>query len=174
VSSILYGRIVGTKAGLRQAATGAAAESPPTIRARAADETGGLLEKLAALFPAELLLAYSILGGLVSSTTEDSAHKDASTITDPDNMRWVLLGLVVFAFVFYAAGRLSTPTPWNRRDWLRMLIPAAAVAAWLGLQHPNPWVVFGYGGQTTLTILAVFLALLAIALSIAFPAKATP
>src|SRR5690242_1407430 len=98
MSAILYGRMVGKKAALRHDAKGRGAQSAEVLRAKTSDETGGLLEKLAALFPAELLLAYAILIEFVTDTTEQSGNKDASTITDPDNMRWVLLGLVVFGF----------------------------------------------------------------------------
>jgi len=86
------------------------------------------LDALAALVPAELLALHAAILTYTTSNVDNTVIvRDVTTLFV---VFWALLGL---GALIYAAGRL-TAAKWDRLDWIRMLIPPAAFAAWTMLQ----------------------------------------
>jgi hypothetical protein len=199
VSAYLYGRTVRKKVELRKSAADAtelanrgvphgqapAAKAAAQValadaadaaqkKAAGADQTSGLIETVAGLFPADLLLVYAAVLPELITTTRKGPHKGSVAITDPGAFKLLLIGLMIAGVAFYVAGRVGANAQLERADLGRVLVAPLAFAAWAGLQKPNGWSVFGHHSQGELAVLAALCALAAIALSLAFPAKATP
>jgi hypothetical protein len=194
MSALLYGRASRRRVMNRNAVTAAAAaaaavtatsggsqvdaqaiaQQAADAATEAADGSGDLLAKVAGLFPADLLLAYSVVLPTVTATGKDANGNDTVSITDASAFKLLLAALVVAGPILYAAGRYSKErTKWQLSDIGRALVPALAFAAWAGLEKPNAWSVFGHGSNGELLVGAVVCALIAIALSLAFPATSS-
>jgi hypothetical protein len=90
------------------------------------------VDTLAALVPAEVLGLHAVI--LPLTTTKSG---DTTTISDPDTLAWSFWGLLVLAVLLYVFARRYTNNQgkWDRLDWIRMLIPAAAFVGWTMLQR---------------------------------------
>ncbi len=130
MSSILYGRLTKT------------VESTPALQLTEAEPTpaerlAAFAQKVAALVPAEVLTVHAIV--LAYATSSDD---DGSTIVEkPDLLKATFVVLLITAAILYAIGRYGPPA-WKPVDWLRMILPAIAFAAWTmltGTSAATPW-----------------------------------
>lgn len=98
----------------------AGAEGKPTPVGKAT------LDTLAALVPAEVLVAHATI---LQVTTETKG--DVTTITKPEPLGFAFWALVVASAVVYLVARAPN---FDRLDWLRMLIPPLAFVGWTMIQ----------------------------------------
>jgi hypothetical protein len=87
------------------------------------------LDALAALVPAEVLGAHA---GVISYLTK--TENKVVTITYPDWLFAAFCGFVILSLLLYALPRYFGGRWDHWRDWIRMLIPAAAFVGWTMLQ----------------------------------------
>jgi hypothetical protein len=73
--------------------------------------------------------------------------KAATVISDPRLLGWSSAGLLVLSAALYVIGRYSVTRMGNRWDLLRVLIPPAALAAWLMVQNPGVFDVWWPGSS---------------------------
>jgi uncharacterized membrane protein len=95
-------------------------------------------DSLAALVPAEVLMAHAAVLAATTQTTRDAATGNVvTTITSPGVLRIAFVLLVVASALLYVAGHV-VPTgirQWHGADYLRMLIPPLAFVGWTMAQR---------------------------------------
>src|SRR5260221_13525412 len=95
-------------------------------------------DSLAALVPAEVLMAHAAILAATTQTTRDAATGNVvTTITNPGALRIAFVVLIVASALLYAAGHM-VPTgiqQWHASDYLRMLIPPLAFIGWTMAQR---------------------------------------
>ena len=117
MSTIAYAAV--TRA--REAATPGTSTRSPGV--------GTYVDALAALVPAEVLVAH----GTILTFTTKTAPDNTVQITRPDALVVTFYGLIAVSVILYITGRLWTGK-WDNWDWLRMLIPPLAFVGWTMLQ----------------------------------------
>jgi hypothetical protein len=157
MSSFVYGIVTAKRA------VAPAGKSQTTV----APAMGTYIDTLAALVPAEALALYA---GIVApyATHAVSVHgKKVTVISDPILLSWGCAGLLVLSSLLYTVGRKNA----NLKSWdaLRLLIPPAALAAWMLVQNPGVWDIWWPGSSIGARVViaafaAVLLAILASAL----------
>jgi hypothetical protein len=129
MSSLVYGAVTRKRDEAPQGASTKTA--PPGVKT--------YVDALAALVPAEVLALHAFM---LEATTETNKvrGKAVTTITDPDTLQatfWVCIGLAVLLFV---VGRLvSMKRNWEKSDFARAALPAAAFVLWAILQKSTAW-----------------------------------
>ena len=108
------------------------------------------VDTLAALVPAEVLAIQALILSIVTATS----GAGRTTVTDPGTLRVAFWLLVALSAVLYVLGRRPMPTSaeqrksadgipffehWEWQDWIRLVIPAAAFAAWTMLEPVSAW-----------------------------------
>jgi hypothetical protein len=88
---------------------------------------------LASLVPAEVLAAHGALLA-VTTTTNNTAGKTVTTITDAPTLTVVFYALIVVSVLLYVGAR-AVAHAWDRLDFVRMLIPPLAFVGWTMLQR---------------------------------------
>jgi hypothetical protein len=126
--------------------------APPTSSFRAASPgegpaagkpgTGAFVDTLAALIPAEVLVAHGVLIGLGTKTETPADGDPITTITEPTALEVLFIALVITSLLLYVLPRLSK---WDHWDFARMLIPPLAFAAWTILQKATMFDAFALG-----------------------------
>jgi hypothetical protein len=96
---------------------------------------GTYADTLAALVPAEAILAHAALLELSTDTTGEGTDELTSIITQPGILEVSFWGLLVVATFLFIVGKSAT-WDWSW-DFVRMLIPAAAMAGWMLIQQPS-------------------------------------
>ena len=89
------------------------------------------VDALAALIPAEVLVAHALIIPMSTTTTKDAQGQVVTTITDEFTLHWVFGALIVVSVLLYVLGRLRNLDRW---DFLRVLIPPLAFVGWTMLQ----------------------------------------
>lgn len=84
------------------------------------------LDALAALVPAEILIAHGIV---IGNFTE--IEGDVTTITNPEVLSGFFWFFLILCPILFLVGLQKVPKAW---DWARMVIPAAAFIGWTMLQ----------------------------------------
>lgn len=111
---------------LKATAGTSSANAPPGVQT--------FVDALAALVPAEVLVAHGVILGYVT-TTDSKVTPPVTTITNPTALQIGFWGLLVLAIAIYVGVRLVNSTcPWTRWDFIRMTIPALAFVAWTMIQ----------------------------------------
>jgi hypothetical protein len=127
-----------------------ASTSPPGVK--------GYVDALAALVPAEVLTLHGVILSYTTRTQQDQAGNSVTAITDPGPLRWSFFGLIVVSVVLYSVPRVRT---WDRLDFVRMIIPAAAFVAWTMLQRATAFdAICPQCGNASRTSIALFCAVL--------------
>ncbi len=111
---------------------GAVAPGAPGAATAGGPGIGAWIDAATALVPAEVLAVHAFLIQQVTSTTQDAAGHPVATISSVGNAQvlfWVLLAL---SAAIYVAAHVKS---WDRWDFVRMLIPAAAFVLWSTLQN---------------------------------------
>jgi hypothetical protein len=143
-SALVYGRMV------REGKAGASAQ----------DEQDKLVMRIAALVPVDVISAHAFV--LAATTTKNDAGE--TVISNPDVLRWSLIGLAVAAVALYVGGRGLKK--WTLPDYVRAGLPAAAFLAWTALTGTSaltPWV---QGLSTAaVSVTGMFVGLLVLAVS---------
>jgi hypothetical protein len=85
------------------------------------------VDTLAALVPAEVLAVQAFILTFTTKTVT-VAGVETTSITDARVLETVWWALVILSAALYAIGHFRKF--WDRWDWVRMLIPAAAFAIW--------------------------------------------
>jgi peptidoglycan/LPS O-acetylase OafA/YrhL len=121
-----------------------------------------LVDSVAALVPVEVLAAHAAALGVVA-TTSDPGDKGPVTVTITDEAwatrSWlILLGV---ALAFYVVPHVAKGE-WDRWDWLRMLIPPVAFAAWTMLAKGTLFDAVNDWDSLTRTLVAVAIGLAAL------------
>jgi hypothetical protein len=120
---------------------------PGTSKTTQAPGMTTYIDTLSALVPAEALALYA---GVVAPNTTRTASvrgKAATVISDPRLLGWSCVGLLVLSAALYVIGRYSVTRMRNGWDILRVLIPPAALAAWLLVQNPGVFDVWWPGSS---------------------------
>lgn len=97
------------------------------------------VDGLAALVPAEVLAFHAFM---LDATTETKkvGGKAVTTITDPGTLKVAFWVCIALSILLFAAGRLTQKKgEWERSDYLRALIPAAAFVLWVIVQKSTAW-----------------------------------
>jgi hypothetical protein len=118
---------------------------PGTSKTTEAPGMTTYIDTLSALVPAEALALYA---GVVAPNTTRTASvrgKAATVISDPRLLGWSCVGLLVLSAALYVIGRYSVTRMRNGWDILRVLIPPAALAAWMLVQNPGVFDVWWRG-----------------------------
>jgi hypothetical protein len=117
------------------------------------------IDALAALVPAEVMVAHGVILANATQLTTASKDSNASTrITDPAALRIAFVALTVMASGAYLAGRIvaartkHTSVRWDYADILRALIPALAFVGWTMLQSPTAFDAWGLQWSEALRI----------------------
>ena len=108
------------------------------------------VDTLAALVPAEVLAIHALIISIVTK----SGPNGQATVTDPGTLRVAFWLLVALSAVLYVLGRRPVPTTaqqrasadeipfiehWEWQDWIRLVIPVTAFAAWTLLEPLSAW-----------------------------------
>lgn len=123
-----------TSTGVSAAEAVVAADATDDEKAAAADKgkpgVSTFVDAMAALVPAEVLLAHGLLIELGTSTKKNG-DETVTTITEPGALKALFVVLAVTALALYVIVHLSS---WQKIDFVRMLFPPLAFAAWTMLQ----------------------------------------
>jgi hypothetical protein len=122
------------------------------------------IDAVVALVPAEALAFYGAVVAPNVTGTVDVQGTTAVTVNDATTMSWSCLALLVLSSALYLTGRWKKESPLTWWDIPRILIPAAAFAAWMLLATPSVWHVWLPG--TTTSAHLVWAAFAAIGLSV--------
>jgi hypothetical protein len=152
---------------------------------------GSYVDIVAALVPAEVLVANALLLPLMTSTT--SNNPVTTKITDPGTLEvvfWLSIASCILLYVLGDRGRAKKAAqaakkakaapgeeveviPWGGWSFLKMLIPAAAYVAWAMLQKSTAFDAIAPDMSAGLRVtIAVFAALLLAAIAKGFSDKA--
>lgn len=106
-------------------------EARPNTSTTETPGVGVYVDALSALVPAEVLAAHA---AILTFTTQNSTEggKTTVTVTEPRTLWWTFWALTVISMAIYFAG--LGKTNWDRWDWGRILLPAAAFVGWTMLQ----------------------------------------
>jgi len=101
-----------------------------------------LVETVAALVPAEILVVHAAILSFTTETVEATADAAAvTTITEPLSLRIAFFGLLGFSWLLYVAPRLFSLSKdngeWESWDYARMFIPPVAFVVWTLLQETS-------------------------------------
>ena len=130
------------------------------------------VDAMAALIPAEVLAVHAVLISLGTKTEEGADDKAVTTITEPGGLKALFIALLITSVILYVLGHIKT---WGVWDWVRMLIPAAAFAAWTMLQKATMWDAWAPGmDELTRTGIGLIAALIlgGVAYALAYKADA--
>jgi peptidoglycan/LPS O-acetylase OafA/YrhL len=121
-----------------------------------------LVDSVAALVPVEVLAAHAAVLGVVA-TTSDPGDKGPVVVTITEDgwatgAWFVLLGV---ALLFYVVPHV-VKGKWDGWDWLRMLIPPVAFAAWTMLAKGTLFDAVNDWDSLTRTLVAVAIGLAAL------------
>lgn len=121
MSTLLYGNLT-TK---REQAPPETSDttSPPGVKT--------FVDGLAALVPAEVLLAHAAIIGFTTRTQTAADGTVTTTVTEVTTLRWTFAVLIVLSGVLYLVARRRRPEP---LDAIRALIPPLAFVGWTMLQ----------------------------------------
>ena len=97
--------------------------SPPGVKT--------FLDSLAALVPAEVLLAHAAIIPLATDTTQDDKGQSVTRITEDGTLEVVFIALIIVSAFLYIIAKLPK---WKVTDFGRMLIPPFAFIGWTMLQ----------------------------------------
>ena len=110
------------------------------------------VDAVSALVPAEVLSMHGVILAITMKTTQDG--KTITEITDPITLAWAFWGLLILSMVLYVVPRFSG---WDRRDWIRVLIPPVAFVVWTMLQRSTAFdAVCPELGDAPRTVIALF------------------
>src|SRR5712692_2155253 len=148
MSTFAYAAVTGRR--LQAPAGTSTSVEPPGVQT--------FVDALAALVPAEVLVAHGVILGFVT-TTNSKATPPVTTITDTGALQIGFWGLLVLAIAIYAGVRLAPGScPWTRWDFLRMIIPALAFVAWTMIQKTTAfdavWPGLDPGTRDVIAVLA--------------------
>jgi hypothetical protein len=151
------------------------AATPGTSTSSQAPGVRTWVDALAALVPAEVLLAHGTLIGMMT-VTKNEATGPVTSITDTGTLKIVFYALALLAVVLYMGARIAMKK-WDRMDWVRMFIPALAFIGWTMLQRATAFDAafpgIGSAARNSIAIIgAIVLGLLASLL--AYKADQTP
>jgi len=106
--------------------------APGTSTSSSPPGTRTYVDALAALVPAEVLTAHAVI---LSFTTEthDVGGQSTIVITAPGTLKAVFFALIGLSMLIYFVARIKDKR-WDRLDYARMLVPAAAFVGWTMLQ----------------------------------------
>ena len=124
---------------------GAVTRSREEAPAKVPTGTKIYVDALAALVPAEVLALHA----LVVSVATDHQSKGGSTaavITDSGWLEASFYILLAVSMFLYAIGHFRRN--WDAWDWIRMLLPAGAFAAWCLIQPTSAWDAVAPGMST--------------------------
>jgi hypothetical protein len=120
------------------------------------------VDALAALVPAEVLVAHGVILASATQLVPGSDGKATTTITEPGVLRGAFWALALLAILAYVAGRIvgarakNTTVKWDWGDLLRGAIPALAFIGWTMLQSPTAFDALGLAwSQALRTTVAV-------------------
>jgi hypothetical protein len=168
VSAFAYGRIIARHSRTETewqelGAEGQAGKTAPS-------EPDPFLTSIAALIPADIIAAHAFILALASKTDEVGT----TTITQPDLLRWSLVGLLAAAGIVYLFGRGVQDWVWPK-DLVRLVLPPLGLLAWtalLGTSALTPWV--GSINHITLVVTAVVGGVILLGLSRSVAPNAAP
>ena len=119
-------------------------EAQAGAQAAPSDAAAALTSALVALFPAEALAVYNLALQLgVGVNVVDQGTTQQLVVDDPPVATAVVVVCIAVALGAYLATKIRGP--WTNTDYIRMLIPPAAAAAWLGLQQPSILYALDFG-----------------------------
>lgn len=98
------------------------------------------MDALAALVPAEVLVAHGVILTAASKVSTPSNGEAVTTLTEPGTLKGSFIALVVVSMVVYAIGR----TRWDIWDAVRIFIPPLAFVGWTLLQPSSAIDAFGW------------------------------
>jgi hypothetical protein len=120
-------------------AVGATTDEKNAAAAAGKPGVSSFVDAMAALVPAEVLLAHGLLIELGTSTKNGTDGKTVTTITHPEALKTFFVILLITSLGLYVIGHAGS---WQGIDFLRMLFPPLAFAAWTMLQKAtmfDPW-----------------------------------
>jgi hypothetical protein len=118
-----------------------------------------VIDSLAALVPLEVLAAHGVILGEVSTTTQIDADTTVTTLTDVGTAQACWWFLLVAALALYAVPHLHARGRWHPSDFVRMLIPPAAFAAWTLTQRGTLFDAVRAWDSETRTVVGVLIAM---------------
>lgn len=116
-------------------------EKPPGVKT--------FIDALAALVPAEVLVAHSVILAKATELTTSADGKATTVIIEPRALEVTFWALSVVAALVYVTGRIvgarskGQRVKWDRWDLARALIPAFAFVGWTMLQSPTAFDALG-------------------------------
>ncbi len=119
------------------------------------------VDAMAALVPAEVLALHAVILSFTTKTTTVDG-KAVIEITDSSTLAWSFWGLVLLCVGLFIVPRLtvSKQEPGgqiNKLDWLRAVIPAAALVVWTMLQKATAFDALNAGlSDGGRTVIALF------------------
>lgn len=121
-------------------AADATSEEKQVAAAAGKPGVSSFVDAMAALVPAEVLLAHGILIELGTRTQEAPGGESVTTITEPGALKTLFIALLVTSLALYVIGHMRS---WQGVDFLRMLFPPLAFAAWTMLQKATMFDAWG-------------------------------
>lgn len=130
--------------------------SPGTSTSAQAPGVRTWIDALAALVPAEVLVAHATLIAAMTTTQKAMNGQSITVITEPTTLKYSFYALIVLAIVLYVGAR-GMAKKWDNLDFARMLIPGCAFVGWTMLQRTTAfdaaWPQVTSGARTAVALI---------------------